>query len=110
MRNIYDNLLHPNETLKEKRQRILRENVKKGKAGEEIVKTKYTIDAYILEDRTKKNKGPDFHARKKDLHGNVIDDKFIDSKTGKAKLSKSQKEKGAKEERPYVPPFFYKDI
>lgn len=65
-------------------------NRRKGKTAEEIVKWRYLIMGYDVE-RT--GRGHDFRVRKRDLFtARVIDSKYIEVKSGNAKLSKLQQE------------------
>lgn len=100
------------ESERQKRQRISRENRKKGKVGEELVKMNYGLRGYEVE-RT--GRGSDFHVTKRDIFGRVVDSKDIEVKTGDSPLSELQEETKKrkrghyKEERVDLPPFFYKD-
>jgi hypothetical protein len=101
------------ESGKEKRQRISRENRRKGKASEEIVAQSYGLRGYKVE-RT--GRGSDFHVTKRDILGNVVESKDIEVKSGHSQLSKLQKETKRKKrgrygvERVEPPTIFYKDI
>lgn len=101
------------ESKKEKRRRISRENQRKGKAGEEIVRMNYIVRGGYNVTRT--GRGSDWHAEKRDLLGRVIDNTDIEVKTGRSRLSKLQektkkKRRGHYEvERVEPPPFFYQD-
>ena len=107
MGNIHDNLFHPGETSKEKKQRILRENQRQGKAGEQYADDQIIIQGYEIEET---GKGSDRHIIKRDIFGNIVDEKNIDYKTGKANLSDLQEEEGAEEYRVWIPPFFREDL
>ncbi|RLJ01426.1 MAG: hypothetical protein DRP10_04100 [Candidatus Aenigmatarchaeota archaeon] len=93
---------------KEKKKIIIKENQRKGKMAEDIVKMKYLLHGYEVE-RT--GKGHDFRVRKRDLFtGKVTESKVIEVKSGRAKLSKLQqkikkRKKNYKVER--VEPIFY---
>jgi len=93
---------------KEKKKIIIKENQRKGKIAEDMVRMKYLLRGYEVE-RT--GKGHDFRVRRRDLFtGKVIESKVIEIKSGKAKLSKLQqkikkRKKNYKVER--VEPFFY---
>jgi hypothetical protein len=60
------------------------------------------IEGYEIE---KTGIGSDVHAIKKDIKGNVVDDKLVDFKTGDATLSKNQKECGAEKLHVWTPGF-----
>lgn len=73
---------------KEKKRMVIRENRRKGKIAEDIVKMSYILRGYEVE-RT--GRGHDFRVRRRDLFtGRVIESKVIEVKSGKAKLSKLQ--------------------
>lgn len=74
---------------KQRKREVLAENRAKGRAGEDIVKMKYSLQGYEVE-RT--GKGSDFRVRKRDMFtGRVVESKVIEVKTGKGRLSKLQK-------------------
>lgn len=93
---------------KEKNRARIRENQRKGKAGEDLVRMNYELQGYEVE-RT--GKGHDFRVRRRDLFtGRVVESKVVEVKTGKAKLSQLQ-EKSKKKRSNYkverVEPFLY---
>ena len=77
-------------------------NINQGAWGELYGRDILVIGGYEIETR---HKGADVHAMKRDLWGNVVEDKLVDFKTGGATLSKKQKECGAEEFHVPVPPF-----
>jgi hypothetical protein len=101
------------ESDEEKRQRMSRENRKKGRAGEEIARMNYAIRGYEI---TRTGRGSDFHVTKRDVLGRVVDSKDIEVKTGKSPLSELQEETKRRKrgrykvERVEPPPFFYQDL
>ncbi len=74
---------------KERKRAIIRENQRRGRMAEDIVKMNYILRGYEVE-RT--GKGHDFRVRRRDLlTGRVIETKVIEVKAGKnARLSKLQ--------------------
>ena len=73
---------------RERRKALIRDNQRKGRIAEEIVRMRYMMMGYEVE-RT--GRGHDFYVKKRDiLTGKVIDRKFIEVKSGEAKLSKLQ--------------------
>jgi len=86
----------------EKGAQMLSENKSQGAWGELYGTDRLIIEGYEIE-RT--GIGSDVHAIKRDIWGNVVEDKLVDFKTGDATLSAKQKECGAKELRVWVPPF-----
>lgn len=101
------------ESNEKKKQRISRENRKKGRAGEEITRMNYAIRGYQV---TRTGRGSDFHVTKRDVLGRVVDRKDIEVKTGNSPLSELQEETKKRErgryrvERVEPPPFFYQDL
>jgi len=96
-----------NETKKQKKRRILTENKRKGKTGEDIVAMNYRLRGYEVE-RT--GKGHDLRVRQKDWTGRVVKSKVVEVKTGKARLSKLQKKTKKKKSNYKVErlnPYFY---
>ena len=93
---------------REARKEVIAENRRKGRAGEEAVKSNYSLRGYEVE-RT--GRGHDFRVRRRNmLTGRVTESKVIEVKTGKAKLSKLQR-KTKKQKSNYkverVDPMFY---
>ena len=81
---------------------------RKGRAGEDEVALRYTLNGYEVE-RT--GRGSDFRVKRRDLlTGRVVESKLVEVKTGKAKLSKLQR-KTKKKTRNYrverADPLFY---
>ncbi|HEC92418.1 MAG TPA: hypothetical protein ENI51_05425 [Candidatus Atribacteria bacterium] len=103
---IYPNLFPRSE--KYKKRMIIRDNQRKGKVAEDIVRMKYWMRGYEVE-RT--GRGHDFRVRRRDpFTGRVIESKLIEVKSGRANLSKLQqkmkrKKSNYKVER--VDPFFW---
>jgi len=101
------------ESKKEKKQRVIRENKRKGEVGEQIVDTRYAIMGYKSE---KTGRGSDRHVRKTDILGNVVQEFDVEIKTGKSQLSplqqkeKARKGKGFVEERVEPPPIYWKEL
>lgn len=101
------------ETDAEKRQRISRENRRKGQAAEEAVRQRYGLYGYEV---SRTGRGHDFFVTKRDIMGNVIDEKYIEVKYGDSRLSEVQVESMRKHkghyrvERLILPPMFWMDI
>lgn len=102
------------ESDEERRERILRENRKKGKAAEEIIEQRYALRGYDVE-RT--GRGHDYLVTRRDpFTGRIIDRAYIEVKYGDSSLSdlqweSSQEHKGHyRVERVTLPPFFWQDI
>ena len=73
---------------KEKKVAVIKENQMRGKAAEDDVVMSYTLRGYDME-RT--GRGSDFKARRRDLFtGRVRETKYVEVKSGNAKLSKLQ--------------------
>ena len=93
---------------KQKKRERLAVNRAKGRAGEEIVVSRYVLSGYEVE-RT--GKGHDFRVRRRDpFTGRVVESKLVEVKTGKAKLSKLQKRTKKKKSNykvERVDPLFY---
>jgi len=93
---------------KQKARLVIDRNRRRGKIGEDMVRTRYIMRGYEVE-RT--GRGHDFKVRKRDpFTGRVIETKYVEVKTGNAKLSKLQEEtknkkRNYKVER--VKPFFW---
>ncbi|NQS90634.1 hypothetical protein HQ584_12695 [Patescibacteria group bacterium] len=66
----------------------LRDNVRKGKVGEEEARFNYALDGYKVK-RT--GRGHDFKVEKVDILTGRKEKGFVEVKTGKSKLSKLQK-------------------
>ena len=81
---------------------MLSENKNQGAWGELYGRDRLIIKGYEIEDT---GIGSDVRAVKRDMLGNVVEDKLVDFKTGGATLSEKQKECGAEEFRVWVPPF-----
>jgi hypothetical protein len=81
---------------------MISENTNQGAWGELYGADRLIIQGYEIE---KTGIGSDVHAVKRDMWGNVIEDKLVDFKTGGATLSERQKECGAEEFNVWVPPF-----
>ena len=103
---IYPNLFPMSK--KEKKRIIIKDNQRKGKVAEDIVRMRYWMKGYEVE-RT--GRGHDFRVRKRDpFTGKVIESKLIEVKSGRANLSRLQqkmkrKRSNYKVER--VDPFFW---
>jgi hypothetical protein len=67
----------------------IRENARRGKEGEEIAKEKLESS---LSEVKKRHKDWDFTAVKKTFGGKVAKRKYVEVKTGRARLSQAQKE------------------
>ncbi|MCD6236359.1 MAG: hypothetical protein J7K13_00190 [Thermoplasmata archaeon] len=93
---------------KEKKRIIIKDNQRKSKVAEDIVRMRYWMKGYEVE-RT--GRGHDFRVRKRDpFTGKVIESKLIEVKSGRANLSRLQqkmkrKRSNYKVER--VDPFFW---
>ena len=97
--NMYDDLLYYGETKKQRKRRKLAEARRKGAAGEETYKWQATLQGKEVE-RT--GRGHDFIERKRDfLTGRVTSTKYVEIKTGKARLSKLQKKTKKKKKGAY---------
>lgn len=102
------------ESDEERRERILRENRRKGKAAEELIEQRYGLEGYEVE-RT--GRGHDYLVTKRDpFTGRIIDRAYIEVKYGDSPLSdlqweSSQEHRGHyRVERLILPPFFWQDI
>ena len=73
---------------KQRKKEQLRENVRKGRAGEDQARMVYALRGYDVE-RT--GKGSDFRARRRDMFTGKVESKRVEVKTGKSQLSKLQK-------------------
>lgn len=74
---------------RERKKAIIKDNQRKGRAAEDIVRMKYTLQGYEVE-RT--GRGHDFRVRRRDLFtGKVVESKVVEVKSGKARLSKLQR-------------------
>ena len=76
------------ETKKQKKQRILRENIERGKRGE--LKVKVSIGRFG-DKVTKQPYGPDFEVERREIFTGKVTKEFVEVKTGKAKLSPLQR-------------------
>jgi hypothetical protein len=81
---------------------MLRENKNQGAWGKLYGADMLIMQGYEIE-RT--GIGSDVRAVKRDLRGNVVEDKLVDFKTGGAIRSERQLDCGAEEFRVWVPPF-----
>jgi hypothetical protein len=88
----------------DERRRRLKENQNQGRWGELFGDDQLIIQGYEIE----KRKTPDRHVIKRDILGNIVDDRLIDYKTGDAELSEDQEECGAEEYRVDLPQFLRK--
>jgi hypothetical protein len=96
---MYDDLLYYGETKKQRKRRKLAEARRKGAAGEETYRWQATLQGKEVE-RT--GRGHDFIERKRDfLTGRVTSTKYVEVKTGKARLSKLQKKTKKKKKGGY---------
>jgi hypothetical protein len=86
----------------DKRGQRFEENKNQGRWGELYGDDQLIINGYEVEET---GKGSDRRVVKRDLFGNIIEEKLIDYKTGDAELSEKQKEDGAEAYRVWVPPF-----
>ena len=89
----------------DRRRRRLEENKNQGHWGELYGDDQLIIQGYEIEET---GKGSDRHIVKRDIFGNILEDKLIDYKTGDAELSEYQEECEAEEYRVDVPPFLRK--
>jgi len=93
---------------RDRKKATIRENQRKGRAAEDMVRMNYALRGYEVE-RT--GKGHDFRVRKRNLFtGRVVESKVVEVKSGKSNLSKLQqktkkKKSNYKVER--VEPFFW---
>lgn len=88
----------------DERERRMKENRNQGRWGELYGDDQFIIQGYEIE----KHKTPDRRVVKRDIWGNIVEDKLIDYKTGDAKLSEDQEECGAEKYEVWVPPFLRK--
>lgn len=88
--------------MNERRRRLRDENINQGGWGELYGDDQLIIQGYEIE---KTGRGSDRRIVKRDIWGNIVEDKLIDYKTGDAELSELQEESGAEELRVGVPPF-----
>ena len=88
----------------DKRRQRFEENQNQGDWGELYGDDQVIIEGYEIERR----RTPDRHIVKRDIFGNIVDERLIDYKTGDAELSEKQKECGAEPYRVWVPPFLRK--
>jgi hypothetical protein len=80
----------------------LNENKNQGRWGELYGDDQLIIDGYEIEET---GIGSDRHIVKRDVWGNIIDERLIDHKTGNAELTDKQRECGAEKNKVWVPPF-----
>jgi predicted Holliday junction resolvase-like endonuclease len=86
---MFDDLLYHGETEKQRKRRKLEEARRKGRAGEEMYRFQATLQGKEVE-RT--GRGHDFIERRRDLFtGKVTSTKYVEVKTGRARLSELQK-------------------
>jgi len=86
-------------TKKQKKREVLSRSKEKGKMGETAIALQYGLGGYEVE-RTPR--GKDFTVRKRDLlTGRVTQTKYIEVKTGRAKLSKLQEKTKKKKKGSY---------
>ena len=78
------------DVFKRSRKEINRSNQEQGKAGEEQVKAKYELNGYNV---TRTGKGHDYRATKKNWWTGKRETKYVEVKTGNAKLSPLQRKK-----------------
>ena len=78
------------DVFKRSRKEINRSNQEQGKAGEEQVKAKYELNGYKV---TRTGKGHDYRATKKNWWTGKRETKYVEVKTGNAKLSPLQRKK-----------------
>jgi hypothetical protein len=96
---MYDDALYYGETKKQRKRRKLGEARRKGRAGEEAYKFGAMLRGVEVE-RT--GRGHDYVERRKDLlTGRVRSTKYVEVKTGRAKLSKLQKKTKKKKKGAY---------
>ena len=67
----------------------MRENARRGKEGEEIAEEKLEFGLWEVK---KRHKEWDFTAVKKTFGGKVVKRRYLEVKTGRARLSQAQKE------------------
>lgn len=85
---------------KKQRQRDqIRQSQRKGRAGEDQVRTQYMIQGYKME-RT--GKGHDFKATRKNFFTGRTETKYVEVKTGNAQLSPLQQKTKKKHKGHYV--------
>jgi len=106
---MFDDIIYYGETKKQRKRRKLAEAGRKGRAGEEAYRLQATLQGKEVE-RT--GHGHDFIERRKDwLTGRVISTKYVEVKTGGARLSKLQKKTKKKKKGGYkvyrTEPIFY---
>ncbi len=77
------------QSKKQRQKDQIKENFRKGRAGEDQIRMKYMMQGYEVE-RT--GRGSDFRVRKRDLFtGRVTESKLVEVKTGSADLSNLQR-------------------
>ena len=86
----------------DERKRRMKENQNQGRWGEIYGDAQLIIQGY----ETEPHKTPDRRIVKRNIWGNIVDDRLIDYKTGNAQLSEDQEKCGAEEYRVWLPPFF----
>jgi hypothetical protein len=96
---MYDDALYYGETKKQRKRRKLEEARRKGRAGEEA----YKFNAMLRGVEVKRTgRGHDYVERRRDLLTNrVTSTKYVEVKTGRAKLSKLQKRTKRKKKGAY---------
>jgi hypothetical protein len=95
---LYDDLLYYGETEKQRKRRKLAEARRKGKAGEEA----YKFQAMLQGKEVKRTgRGHDFKETTRNLWTGKVRTKYVEVKTGKARLSKLQKRTKKKKKGAY---------
>lgn len=92
--SLFDNKLFGSRSEKDRKRERIRRNRRKGKAAEDQVETELMMEGYEVE-RT--HEGADFRAKKRDLlTGEVVEEKKVEVKSGRASLSESQRKEKKK--------------
>jgi hypothetical protein len=87
--SLFDEPLFGSRSKKDRKREQIRLNSRKGKAAENQVRTELQMEGYEVE-RT--HEGADFRAKKRDLlTGEVVEEKKVEVKSGRASLSEKQK-------------------
>lgn len=92
--SLFDGSLFGKRSEKERKRERIRQNRRKGKAAEDQVEMELQMEGYEVE-RT--HEGSDFKAKRRDmLTGEVVEEKKVEVKSGRASLSESQEKEKKK--------------
>lgn len=87
--SLFDEPLFGSRSKKERKRERINRNSRKGRAAEDQVEMELRMEGYEVE-RT--HEGADFKAKRRDmLTGDVIEEKKVEVKSGRASLSEKQK-------------------